>query len=73
MSGTFSDLTEVNSGLGKDGLPLVDPRGPRNTVQHMNRLKQCMRNFDAAWYDVDKNVSVSLSSRLNFSIIPIPF
>jgi hypothetical protein len=44
----ISDITEVTSGLGKDGLPLVDPRGPRNTIQHMQWLKRCMRDFDTA-------------------------
>jgi cell division septum initiation protein DivIVA len=58
----ISDITEATSGLGKDGLPLVDPRGPRNTIQQILRLKWCMRDFDTAWYDIDKNVSVSFSS-----------
>jgi hypothetical protein len=37
-----SDLTEVTSGLGKDGQPIIDPRGLCSTVQQMNRLKRCM-------------------------------
>jgi hypothetical protein len=55
----IADITEATSGLGKDGLPVVDPRGSQNTIQHMQWLKRCMRDFDNAWYDIDKNVSVS--------------
>jgi hypothetical protein len=62
----LSDMTEATLGLGKDGLLVVDTRGPRNTVQHMQRLKCCMRDFDNAWYDVDKNVLVSFSSGFEF-------
>ena len=62
----ISDITEATLGLGKDGLPVVDARGPKNTVQHMHRLKKCMREFDNAWYDVDKNVLVSLFPRFKF-------
>jgi hypothetical protein len=57
-----SDMTEATLSLGKDGQPVVDTRGPRNTVQHMHRLKRSMREFDNAWHDVDKNVLVSFSS-----------
>jgi hypothetical protein len=58
----LSDITQASLGLGKDGLPVVDTRGSRNTVQHMDRLKRCMRDFDNAWYDVDKNILLSSSS-----------
>jgi hypothetical protein len=54
-----SDLTEVTSSLAKDGQPVIDPRGLRSTVQQMSRLKRCVQDFDTAWYDVDKNISVS--------------
>jgi hypothetical protein len=36
----ISDMTEATLGLGKDGQPAVDTRGPRSTVQHMYRLKR---------------------------------
>jgi hypothetical protein len=62
----ISDITEATLGLGKDGLPMVDARGPKNTVQYMHRLKRCMRDFDNAWYGVDKNVLVSFSSGFEF-------
>ncbi|KAK1692120.1 hypothetical protein QYE76_008817 [Lolium multiflorum] len=58
-----SDITEATLGVGKDGLPVVDTRGPRNTVQHMHRLKRSMREFENAWHDVDKNVLGVLDSR----------
>nr|XP_051209202.1 uncharacterized protein LOC127326372 [Lolium perenne] len=64
----MSDMTEATLGLGKDGQPAVDTRGPRNTVQHMYRLKCSMREFDNAWHDVDKNVLVSFSS--GFELYP---
>jgi hypothetical protein len=62
----LSDITKATLGLGKHGLPVVDTRGSRNTVQHMNRLERCMREFDNFWYDVDKNILVSLSSGSKF-------
>jgi hypothetical protein len=55
-----ADLTEVTSGLGKDGLPAVDPRGPQPIIWQLGRLKRCMRETDTAWYDVDNNVLVSI-------------
>jgi hypothetical protein len=64
----ISDMTEATLGLGKDGQPVVDTRGPRNTVQHMHRLKRSMREVDNAWHDVDKNVLVSFSS--GFELYP---
>ncbi|KAK1667036.1 hypothetical protein QYE76_055195 [Lolium multiflorum] len=59
----LSDMTEATLGLGKDGQPVVDSRGPRNTVQHMYQLKRSMREFDIAWHDVDKNMHGVLDSR----------
>ena len=56
-----SDLTEVTSGLGKDGQPIIDSRGPRPMIQQLGRLKRCMRETDMAWFDVDKNISVNIS------------
>ena len=56
-----SDLTDVTSGLGKDGQATIDSRGPRPIIQQLSRLKRCMRETDMAWFDVDKNVSVSIS------------
>ncbi|KAM0916853.1 hypothetical protein ACQ4PT_009884 [Festuca glaucescens] len=58
-----SDLTEVTSGLGKDGQPVIDIRGRRPMIQQLGRLKRCMRETDMAWFDVDKNISVVLESR----------
>jgi hypothetical protein len=62
----LSDMTEATLGLGKDGQPAVDSRGPRNTMRHMYRLKRSMRKFDNAWHNVDKNVHVSLSFEIKF-------
>ncbi|KAM0857704.1 hypothetical protein ACQ4PT_048304 [Festuca glaucescens] len=57
-----SDLTEASLGVGKDGKMVIDTRGPRNTVQHLARLKHAVREFDNAWHDVDKNVLGVLDS-----------
>ena len=61
-----SDITEATLGVGKDGKVVLDSRGPRNTVQHLARLKRSVREFDNAWHDVDKNVLVNFSSELEF-------
>ena len=53
-----SDLTEVTSGLGKDGQPIIDSRGPRPMIQQLGWLKRYMRETDTAWFDVGKNISV---------------
>ncbi|KAM0895907.1 hypothetical protein ACQ4PT_023559 [Festuca glaucescens] len=58
-----SDLTDVTSGLGKDGQDTIDSRGPRPIIQQLGQLKRYMRETDMAWFDVDKNVSVVLESR----------
>ena len=55
----LSDLTDATLGVGKDKKLVVDTRGPRNTVQHLGRLKQAVREFDNAWHDVNNNVLVS--------------
>jgi hypothetical protein len=59
-------MTKATFVLGKDRQPVVDSRGPQNTVHHMYRLKHNMREFDNAWHDVDRNVHVSFSSELEF-------
>jgi hypothetical protein len=43
---------------------VVDPRSHRNTVQHLARLKNAVREFDNAWHDADKNVLVRFLSEL---------
>jgi hypothetical protein len=55
----LSDLTEATLGIGKDKKVMTDPRGPRNTVQHLGRLKQAVREFDNTWHDANNNVLVS--------------
>jgi hypothetical protein len=35
----LADLTDATLGVGKDGKPRLDARGPRSTVQHFNGLK----------------------------------
>ncbi|KAM0925105.1 hypothetical protein ACQ4PT_004397 [Festuca glaucescens] len=54
-----SDMTEATLGVGKDRQAVIDPRGLRNTVQHLARLKHAMREFDNAWHDANHNVLVS--------------
>ncbi|KAM0872708.1 hypothetical protein ACQ4PT_038528 [Festuca glaucescens] len=58
-----SDMTEATLGVGKDRQAVIDPRGPRNTVQHLARLKHAMREFDNAWHDANQNVLGMLDSR----------
>jgi hypothetical protein len=53
-----ADLTDATLGVGKDGKVKPDPRGPRSTVQHFNRLKTAMKVFDNAWHDANGNVLV---------------
>ena len=57
-------MTEATLGVGKDRQVVIDPRGPRNTVQHLARLKHAMREFDNAWHDANNNVLVSFLSEL---------
>jgi hypothetical protein len=73
-----ADLTDVTSGLGKDGQPTIDPRGRLPIIKHLARLKRCMRDTDTAWYDMDKSVSVNLypellflHNRLSFNLVMI--
>ena len=61
-----SDMTEATLGVGKDRQVVIDPRGPRNTVQHLARLKHAVREFDNAWHDANHNVLVSFSSEFGF-------
>ncbi|KAM0923582.1 hypothetical protein ACQ4PT_005451 [Festuca glaucescens] len=58
-----SDMTEATLGVGKDRQVVIDPRGPRNTVQHLARLKHAMREFDNTWHDANHNVLGVLDSR----------
>jgi hypothetical protein len=57
-----SDITEATLGVDKDGQIVVDARGARSTVQHMQRLKHSVREFDNVWHDVNNNVLVRSSS-----------
>jgi hypothetical protein len=61
-----ADLTDVTSGLGKDAQPTIDPRGCLPIIKQFGRLKRCMRDTDTAWYDVERNVMVSIYSELTF-------
>jgi hypothetical protein len=56
-----SELTEVTSGLGKDGQLIIDPRGLRSMNQQLARLKRCMRETNTAWFDIDRNITVNIS------------
>ncbi|KAM0890754.1 hypothetical protein ACQ4PT_026841 [Festuca glaucescens] len=58
-----SDMTEATLGVGKDRQVVIDPHGPRNTVQHLARLKHAVREFDNAWHDANHNVLGVLDSR----------
>ncbi|KAM0876765.1 hypothetical protein ACQ4PT_035949 [Festuca glaucescens] len=58
-----SDMSEATLGVGKDRNVVIDTRGPRNTVQHLVRLKHAMREFDNAWHDANNNVLGVLDSR----------
>jgi hypothetical protein len=60
----LSDLTDATLSVGKDKKLVVDTRGPRNTVQHLGRLKQAVKEFDNAWHDANNNVLVSFLSEL---------
>ncbi|KAM0929126.1 hypothetical protein ACQ4PT_001831 [Festuca glaucescens] len=51
-----SDMTEATLGVGKDRNVVIDTLGPRNTVQHLVRLKHAVREFDNAWHDANNNV-----------------
>ncbi len=63
-------MTEATLGVGKDRQAVIDPRGPRNTVQHLARLKHAMREFDNAWHDANQNVLVSFFPALELLFIP---
>jgi hypothetical protein len=58
----LADLTDATLGVGKDKKLVVDTRGPRNTVQHLARLKQAVRELDNAWHDTHNNMLVSFLS-----------
>ena len=57
-----ADLSPATCGLGKDKLPVVDPSGPRNTAQHLSRLRRAVKEFDTAWHDASGNVVVSCAN-----------
>ncbi|KAM0900836.1 hypothetical protein ACQ4PT_020399 [Festuca glaucescens] len=59
----LADLSVATLGVGKDKQLVVDTRVPRNTVQHLGRLKHAMREFDNAWHDANANVLSTLDSR----------
>jgi hypothetical protein len=63
----LSDLTEATLGIDKDKKVVTDQRGPRNTVQHLGRLKQVVREFDNALHDANNNVLVSCFFRIQIS------
>ncbi|KAK1603849.1 hypothetical protein QYE76_027522 [Lolium multiflorum] len=58
-----ADLTPATRGLGKDKLPVVDPSGPRTTVQHFGRLRRAAKEFDNAWHDASSNVTSTTDTR----------
>ncbi|KAM0910872.1 hypothetical protein ACQ4PT_013877 [Festuca glaucescens] len=58
-----SDMTEATLGVGKDRQVVIDTHSPRNTVQHLSRLKHAVREFDNAWHDANHNVLGMLDSR----------
>ncbi|KAK1681757.1 hypothetical protein QYE76_042605 [Lolium multiflorum] len=51
-----ADLSAATLGLGKDKMPAIDPAGPRNTAQHLSRLRRAVKEFDNAWHDTTNNV-----------------
>nr|XP_051221736.1 uncharacterized protein LOC127339991 [Lolium perenne] len=58
-----ADVSPATCGLGKDKLPVVDPTGPRSTVQHFGRLRRAVKEFDTAWHDANNNVLSTLDAR----------
>ncbi|KAK1660620.1 hypothetical protein QYE76_048779 [Lolium multiflorum] len=60
-----SNMTEATLGMGKDGKVVLDTCGPRNTVQHLARLKRAVREFDNSWHDINKNVLAQRSETTN--------
>jgi hypothetical protein len=70
----LADLTDATLGVGKDGKPRLDARGPRTTVQHFSRLKVVVKEFDNVCHDANDNVVVRYLSRTCIvSFIPKPF
>ncbi|KAK1607660.1 hypothetical protein QYE76_031333 [Lolium multiflorum] len=55
----LSDLTDATLGVGKDKKLVVETRGPRNSMQHLVRLKQAVKELDNAWHDAHNNVLIS--------------
>jgi hypothetical protein len=62
----LSDLTEATLGIGRDMQVLIGPRSLRNSMQHLGRLKQAVRELDNAWHDAHNNVVVSFLSESKF-------
>jgi hypothetical protein len=54
------DMCKVTSGLSKERELTVDPKDPQSVPQQLLRLKKSMRETDLAWFNVDKNVTVSI-------------
>jgi hypothetical protein len=54
----LADLSDATLGVGKDGKPKLNMRGPRSTVQHFSRLKAAVKEFDNAWHDANVNIVV---------------
>jgi hypothetical protein len=57
----LSDLTAATLGIDRDKQVIIDPCSPRNSMQHLGRLKQAVRDLDNAWHDAHKNMLVSFS------------
>jgi hypothetical protein len=55
----MSDLTAATRGISKDKQVIINPRSPRNSIQHLGRLKQAVREVDNAWHDAHNNMLVS--------------
>jgi hypothetical protein len=63
----MSDLTAATRGIGRDKQVIIDPRNPRNSIQHLGWLKQAVREIDNAWHDGHNNVLVRFSLELELS------
>jgi hypothetical protein len=60
----LSNLSEATLGVGRDRQVIIDSHSPQNTMQHLGRLKQAVRELDNAWHDAHNNVLVSFSLEL---------
>nr|XP_051201858.1 uncharacterized protein LOC127315405 [Lolium perenne] len=59
----LSNLSEATLGVGRDRQVIIDSHSPQNTMQHLGRLKQAVRELDNAWHDAHNNVLGMLDSR----------